>query len=666
MTGKGGMADHPVARHGSGGGDCPCHCAGQADSELLARLHGVDQGTSNARAFIRSRRSVVVASCAALHAELSSTSRTFKRLEKAHASLTEGYSKLRARLEAARSERDEAKTRCARVQEHNETLQITMTVMASKVRELTVEMETALEERKAATDVSKRAQAELQMARSDNELLVASKAQADTKLAQVTARLGRVRTERSALKEALSGGRWITTAPDPNTASSQSKDMHEAAVPSSTGCALSPLASRADTVTSDVPALPPVVGAQGSEAAGDASTRVAGDWYPGAISSDPKVSKPKSNDITRAKKTRPRLRTRGSTRTARSESTGPETPLKRRRVESSDANAGGGSDAAVKQRPALASSSALIEAPGRSEARRSRTKLRAADGQTRRLKMIADAESSSDTPSDLSDTGTAASEGEWERMAADGAWDDESSLDTNNTAATLWPVPCITQRTRVALGSSAMKQHQRRESSTFDVEPALGMARVDRCRAVDLLCETLDNEALWDVMHEHRVKFSHTFEFSVLAPDAKRWVRRLLRYQHEHRRALWERQHWVSMWRGATASAAMNKEVSRRSRRQTSAVKVWREIHLEGTRLVEAGLLSADVWREPFLWWFCRKPLRLPDDCLTLQSITEADAAEPERTFHVDSLASHRFFRLTRNTKYPQAFLLPSAIYELN
>lgn len=39
-----------------------------------------------------------------------------------------------------------------------------------------------------------------------------------------------------------------------------------------------------------------------------------------------------------------------------------------------------------------------------------------------------------------------------------------------------------------------------------------------------------------------------------------------------------------------------------------------------------------------------------------------ADLAEPERTFHVENLPTHPFFKTKLNTKHPQAFVLPNVV----
>lgn len=270
------------------------------------------------------------------------------------------------------------------------------------------------------------------------------------------------------------------------------------------------------------------------------------------------------------------------------------------------------------------------------------------------------AESSSDRSSELTKSGDDADSDElWVASTRDESSADDGNDDADGGAASSSLLSGLWGKLKQP-ESNVMKQHQ--FLAAFDTAPSVEEVVSARSRAVESLCKTLNDAALWDAMYERRVQFSYTFEYAALSPDAKRWVHRLLHYQHKHRRAIWERQHWVYLWRDETATANMTKERRRRSQRQARALNVWLEVRVEGAKLVKSGLLSEDVWSEPFMWRFRDKPLWLADGCAALADVAEVDAAEPERTYHVDDLPSHRFHKSKMDVKSPQRFLLPGTI----
>lgn len=162
-------ADPRVLRHGDGRGGCRCHCADQADDELLARFGAVEREMSSVRALVRSRQLELASTCNALHGELSSEKLAHQRLEDAHSTLQAEHTQLKARIEAAHAERDEEKEESSRLRVMVDSLLVLLAVVTSNIRELTAGKDAPRDELKAPKEVSTRAQSELLALRLENK-----------------------------------------------------------------------------------------------------------------------------------------------------------------------------------------------------------------------------------------------------------------------------------------------------------------------------------------------------------------------------------------------------------------------------------------------------------------------------------------------------------------
>lgn len=150
-------------------------------------------------------------------------------------------------------------------------------------------------------------------------------------------------------------------------------------------------------------------------------------------------------------------------------------------------------------------------------------------------------------------------------------------------------------------GANRSKKQRRTTSGASPTGGIVAAPSSVRNQRVEALLEMMDDVKPWDAMYSKRVRFSYTFDYKSLAMTGKGWVDCLVLYQFKHRRVLWERQHWVSLAHGKTASPEMTTERRSRERRQAAALKEWEMVRVEGGALLVRGVLSKDMWQEPFM-----------------------------------------------------------------
>lgn len=167
------------------------------------------------------------------------------------------------------------------------------------------------------------------------------------------------------------------------------------------------------------------------------------------------------------------------------------------------------------------------------------------------------------------------------------------------------------------------------------------------------LIQALEEKKPWYVFYDKRVRHAHTFDFSTLHPDAQHWVLRVMQYTLEFRRELWENQHWITLRNDWTS---LRTENTRRESRQSRARSNWAQIESDGRLLITKGLISKNVFMEPFIWAFPAEVIPIPIYCTTLEEINMVDRREPARCFYVDKIDEHPFYASKAFEQYSEKY----------
>lgn len=182
---------------------------------------------------------------------------------------------------------------------------------------------------------------------------------------------------------------------------------------------------------------------------------------------------------------------------------------------------------------------------------------------------------------------------------------------------------------------------KRRRAAPID-EPEEGIPK--REHEMIALVHEMDASNAWDEVFAKRPTFSLTFDYEQLAPTAKEWVDNALQFHYDHRRAFWERTHWVTMERNFCGQLMKSLYRERLSRR-TEAVRTWKELVKDGCALIDQGLLPENVWREPFWWGWPQAPNMLPTYIKTMKDIAELDERQPQRVVCVNDITEEPYYK---------------------
>lgn len=203
----------------------------------------------------------------------------------------------------------------------------------------------------------------------------------------------------------------------------------------------------------------------------------------------------------------------------------------------------------------------------------------------------------------------------------------------------------------VGKAPSSLKRH----SGSVENRPQKrrrGVAATDSEARVVTLIQELEDKKPWDSLYENRPQLLHTFKFDTLHPDARSWIMKLVKYRWEFRRELWENQHWITI--GRDWLSLQNMAVHRGNRR-IRARDHWTSLKAEGQKLITQGLISKDVFTEPFIWGFPPAMISMPRTCETVSDVAHLDGQEPARCFYSNKLKDHPFYTSGLSEHYPEA-----------
>lgn len=192
------------------------------------------------------------------------------------------------------------------------------------------------------------------------------------------------------------------------------------------------------------------------------------------------------------------------------------------------------------------------------------------------------------------------------------------------------------------------------------------------------LLKALDSLEPWEDMYKKRPGFSLSFSYDKLVSDndneAKKLIDDILAYQFTHRRAIWERLHWVRL-PIAPKDPEMKALVRGWKSRYQAASKRWGGIRDRANNMIdrhdpvgvnneslleEGQLLTDELWLEPFVWGWPVTTARLPENCKLVEQIMALDKREPARVFFVNDVAKDTYYKATNGYKYTARHLLPT------
>lgn len=198
--------------------------------------------------------------------------------------------------------------------------------------------------------------------------------------------------------------------------------------------------------------------------------------------------------------------------------------------------------------------------------------------------------------------------------------------------------------------SSPSPRKRQKAGQEHSISPTHKGQQASEAAAVSLIL-ALEKDQPWNAVYAKSPTFSHTFEYELLAHEAKICILALQIFKSKFRRELWEQLHWIGFRSDGDLVAAATK--FRAARHQTAKLK-WKELQGRLSTTIASGLLPEEIWSEPFMWVFRAEPLNTPSACITMSCISDLDMKEPMRCFYVDCIDQHPFYKSgSQHPTYP-------------